>query len=181
MASLEVMREPEDSEAESSPWGHDPPPREPFWLAHERGAGERTIFDRLAGLADQAETAAKRAADEAKKQLEDESMSTAEASDRAQLLDSAQASLTRLARDAAAIARRLRSPGGAEAPEPAPEPAEPSGSAGARILAQQLAARGLPADEIEARLAEEFGVSDARAIVAQITRQASPRDPRAPG
>ena len=175
------MRDGEDAGAGSSPWDEDPPPREPFWLAQDRRAGEGTIFERLAGLADQAEAAAERAAAEARKQLEDESASGGEASDHAQLLDSAQVSLARLARDAAAIARRLRSPGETAAPEHASESAEPPGSSGARILAQQLAARGLPADEIEARLAEEFGVSDAHAVVEQLTRQAAPGDPRGPG
>lgn len=178
MGSLEVMREGEDAEAGSYPWADDPPPREPFWLAPETRGEERTIFDRLADLADQAEVAASRAAEEVKQQLEDQSTPTPEGSDQAELLSSARAGLERVARDAAAIARRLRSPGEAETHQPAPGPAEPSGSAGTRIVAQQLAARGLSADEIEARLADEFGVSDARAVVDEITRQAVPRDPR---
>jgi hypothetical protein len=181
LGSLGVMREGEDSEAGNFPWADDPPPREPFWLAAEKRDEDRTDLDRLADLADQAEAAASRAAAEAKKQLEGESTPTPEDSDRAEVLSLARANLERLARDAAAIARRLRSPGEAEATEPAAGPAESSVSAGTRIVAHQLAARGLSAEEIEARLAEEFGVSDARAIVDEVTGQVAPRDPRDPG
>jgi hypothetical protein len=173
-----------DEGPDTRPWDRDPPPREPFWLVPGTEAHDLAAFERLAELAEQAEAAAARAAEEAEAQLEQGSVSGAEGADQAEHLRSAHSRLTRLAGDASAIARRLRHPGEPgsgepAAPESAPErAADESASAGARVLARQLAARGHAPDEIEARLADQFGVRDSRAVVEELTRQGPPGAPR---
>lgn len=167
------MQEGDEPQSEHSPWEweDDAPPREPFWLAPEPKDPEGPALERLAGLAEQASSAAYRAAAEAKAQLEAGTQASTAAPDRAELLHSAGASLTRIARDAHAVARRLRrsaEPASTEVSEERVEP-EPS-SAGARVLARQLAADGHSPEEIEARLTREFGVSDSKAVVEELLR-----------
>jgi hypothetical protein len=149
-------------------------PRTPFWLDAERGPDAGRAFGRLADLTDQAASAAKRAAEAIRAELESFTGATDDAerqgSEEAQLLQSASARLARFDREASGFARLLRqapeqeSPGGAESP--ASEPASP----GARVLARQMAADGYPREKIEERLTERFGVRDARAVVDQMLR-----------
>ena len=148
--------------------------REPFWLDAERGPDPGRAFDRLADLTEQAAAAAKRAAEAIRAELESITGATEDAehqrSEEAQLLQSASARLTRFDREASGLARLLRharEPGSTGAAE---SPASESVSPGARVLARQMAADGYPPEQIAERLTEEFGVTDARAVIDQMLR-----------
>jgi hypothetical protein len=146
--------------------------REPFWLAPGNHIGD--AFDRLADLTDQAAAAAKRAADAIRAELESITAVTEDAEDQgseeARLLRSAHTRLTELDREATGLARLLGQAREPESPGTADSQGSESVSPGARVLARQMAADGHAPEEIEARLAEEFSVRDAHAVVEQMLR-----------
>ena len=145
---------------------------EPFWLTPDHDVGD--AFDRLADLTDQAAAAAKRAADAIRAELESSAAATEDAEDRAseeaQLLRSARTRLTQFDREATGLARLLRRAREPESPETTDSQGSQPVSPGARVLARQMAADGHAPEEIEARLAEEFGIRDAHAVVEQMLR-----------
>jgi hypothetical protein len=146
--------------------------RDPFWLAAERGPDSGRPFGHLADQTDQAATAARRAAEAIRAELEGFPGATEDAEhqgpEEAQLLQSASERLIRFDREASGLARLLRQAREPDSPVAAESPASEPVSPGARVLARQMAADGHPPEKIEERLTEEFGVADARAVVDQM-------------
>jgi hypothetical protein len=145
---------------------------DPFWLDATARSDNGVPFERLGDLTARAAAAAKQAADEIRIELERLTAASGDSTDQeskeAEWLRSARERLTRFDREASGLARRFRQP---QEPEPV-EAAEPqeseSVSPGARVLARQMAADGHSPEQIEARLAQEFGISGARAVVEQM-------------
>jgi hypothetical protein len=180
LSSLGVMGESNEPWLdEPSGWRHGLV-RDPFWLEGAAQPETEPAFERLAHLTDQAAAAAREAADEIRAELE-RSTASEKADDQhaeaAQLLHSARERLTRFEREASGLARLLREARALEPPRAAASQESEAEShdseavsAGTRVLVRQMAADGCSPEEIEARLAEEFGVSDARAVVEQTLR-----------
>jgi len=119
--------------------------------------------ERLAAIVEAAEQAASKVIDDAEKQARQQLEDASARADRI-VAERLRALADQL--DPPAGPRRegpLRSVGGAAEPDPAPGPR--SGSAGARLLATQMAVSGSSREEIEQRLRSGFDIEDTREIL----------------